>query len=47
MPSRVVKRAKQFIAPRLFPAPLYQLRQKNTHCVIISNRKLMRMLAHD
>src|SRR5271169_4178017 len=45
MPSRVVKRAKQFIAPHLFPAPLYQLRQQNAHCVIISNRKLMRMLA--
>src|SRR5580658_3110226 len=47
MPRRVVKRSKQFIAPHLFPAPLYQLRQENAHCVIISNRKLMRMLAHD
>src|SRR5580658_10651002 len=47
MPRRVVKRSKQFIAPHLFPAPLYQLRQQNAHCVIVSNRKLMRMLAHD
>jgi hypothetical protein len=45
--SRIIKCAKQFIAPTLFPTALHQLGQKNSHRVVVGNRKPMRMLSHD
>jgi hypothetical protein len=45
--SRIVKRAKQFIPPTLFPAALHQLGQENSHRVVVGNREPMRMLSHD
>jgi hypothetical protein len=47
VPSRIVKRAKQFIPPTLFGTTLHQLSEENSHCVVVSNRKPMRMLSHD
>jgi hypothetical protein len=46
VPSRIVKRAKQFIPPTLFPTALHKLRQENSHRVVVGNRKPMRMLSH-
>jgi hypothetical protein len=45
--SRIVKRAKQFISPTLFPTALHQLGEENSHRVVVGNRKSMRMLSHD
>jgi hypothetical protein len=47
VPSRVVKRAKQFIPPSVFGTALHQLGQENPHRVVVGNRKPMRMLSHD
>jgi hypothetical protein len=47
VPSRIVKRAKQFIPPTLFPTALHQLGEKDPHRVVVGNRKPMRMLSHD
>src|SRR5579862_1012836 len=44
--SRIVKRAKQFIPPTLFPTTLHQLGEENSHRVVVGNRKSMRMLSH-
>jgi hypothetical protein len=45
--SRIVKRAKQFIPPTLFPAALHQLGEEDPHRVIVGNRKPMRMLSDE
>jgi hypothetical protein len=47
VPSRVVKRTKQFLAPTLFNAASYQLAQENAHRLVVRNRELMRMFSHD
>jgi hypothetical protein len=47
VPSRIVKRTKQFIPPTLFPTTLHQLGEENPHRVVVGNRKSMRMLSHD
>jgi hypothetical protein len=47
VPSRIVKRAKQFIPPTLFGTTLHQLGEENPHRVVVGNRKSMRMLSHD
>jgi hypothetical protein len=39
VPSRIVKRAKQFIPPTLFGTALHQLGEKDPHRVVIGNRK--------
>jgi hypothetical protein len=41
VPSRVVKRTKQFLAPTLLKTAPYQLAQENAHRIVISNRKSM------
>jgi hypothetical protein len=46
VPSRIVKRAKQFIPPTLFGTTLHQLGEENPHRVVVGNRKSMRMLSH-
>jgi hypothetical protein len=46
VPSRIIKRAKQFIPSTLFPTALHQLGQENSHRGVVGNRKLMRMLSH-
>jgi hypothetical protein len=46
VPSRIVKRTKQFIPPTLFPTALHQLGKQDPHRVIVGNRKPMRMLSH-
>jgi hypothetical protein len=45
--SRIVKGAKQFIPPTLFPTALHQLGEEDPHRVVVANRKPMRMLSHD
>jgi hypothetical protein len=47
VPSRIVKRTKQFISSSLFPTALHQLGQENSHRVVVGNRKPMRMLSHE
>jgi hypothetical protein len=47
VPSRIVKRAKQFIPPTLFSTALHQLGEEDPYRVVVGNRKPMRMLSHD